>query len=93
MPLRPSPSDSLGQSKNNILLVLLNPSITMTTSISTLPLLASLFALPKYLLLQHNAVHARLEQRVHQTGLALQPAQRVEDLGGRRFGEGGEERG
>lgn len=42
---------------------------------------------PIHLLLQHDAVHTRLEQRKHQAGLALQLAEAVEDLGGRGAGE------
>jgi hypothetical protein len=37
---------------------------------------------PINLLLQHDAVHARLEQRKHEAGLALQLAEAVEDVGG-----------
>lgn len=40
---------------------------------------------PVQLLLEHNAVHARLEQRKYQRRLALEVAQAVENLG-RRLG-------
>lgn len=63
----------------SVLLLLLLPPITTTA--------------PADLLLQHDAVHARLEQGEDQAGLALQLAQAVENLGGGRAGEAVEEGG
>ena len=48
---------------------------------------------PINLLLQHNAVDAGLEECEHQARLALELAQAVEDLAGRRAGECVEDRG
>ena len=44
--------------------------------------------IPRNLLLQNNAVDARLEQRKHKARLALEVAQPVEDLGARVRGDG-----
>lgn len=41
----------------------------------------ALLLIPADLLLQHDAVDARLEQGEHETGLALELAEPVEDLG------------
>ena len=41
----------------------------------------ALLLVPADLLLQHDAVDARLEQGEHQAGLALELAEPVEDLG------------
>lgn len=67
--------------------------IMMTTIILILPVVSLMSAAlptlptaPVNLLLQHDAVHARLEQRKHEAGLALQLAQAVEDVGGGRCG-------
>lgn len=48
---------------------------------------------PINLLLQHDAVDAGLEECEHETRLALELAQAVEDLAGRRAGECVEDRG
>jgi len=53
----------------------------MSLSLTPLPIA------PINLLLQNDAVHARLEKRKHQTCLALEFAQAVEDFGRRRAGE------
>ena len=48
---------------------------------------------PINLLLQHNAVNTGLEECEHETRLALELAQAVEDLAGGRAGECVEDRG
>jgi hypothetical protein len=48
------------------------------------------FPLGDNLLLQHNTINTRLEQRIHRRSLALKQAQSVESEGGRRAGEVGE---
>jgi hypothetical protein len=70
--------------------VLTPPMIPMTfmTPLPPLPHLpTTLPTTPVNLLLQHDAVHARLEQGKHEAGLALQLAEAVEDVG---RGGGGE---
>ena len=62
----------------------------ITQPILPIPLLLPLLLQPTppiNLLLQHNTIHARLEQRKHQARLALQLAQAVEDGRRRRAGE------
>lgn len=71
LPQRPPPSQ------------ILHLPIPSPLLLPLLPLLPSPAVPPPNLLLQHNAVHARLEQRKHQARLALQLAQPVEDLGRR----------
>lgn len=61
-------------------------SLPIPTPGISLPTTTTLPIAPINLLLQHNAIHARLEERKDETRLALEFAQAVEDFGCRRAG-------
>ena len=68
-------------------LLILKPMLLLS---SLLLLLLLLFTFIPDLLLQDNAVHARLEERAHGGGFALEEPEAVEGHGGRRAGEVGD---